>query len=113
MATLLLFVVSCILGGLGGAVGSMVGHAAGSKGVWVGGVIGGLLGAVAAAAVARARKWIEPSRFGTTAIGAAVGFILAVAIAVNTLSSPIGPILSTALIGIGAVVGARFRVTPR
>lgn len=108
MASLLLFIVSCFLGGLGGLLGSIVGHAAGSRGLWVGGVLGGLLGSVAAAAVARARKWIGPSQFRMTAIGAAVGFLVAAAIAVNTLGSPVGPILSTALIGIGAIVGSRL-----
>jgi hypothetical protein len=41
-------------------------------------------------------------------MGAAAGFSLAAAIAVNTLGSPIGPILSTALVGVGAVLGARL-----
>jgi hypothetical protein len=40
-------------------------------------------------------------------LGAALGFIAAATVAVNTLSSPIGPVFSTALIGVGALVGAR------
>ena len=108
MPSLLLFIVSCFLGGLGGLLGSIVGHAAGPRGLWVGGVLGGVLGSVAAAGVARARRWIGPSQFGLTASGAAIGFLIAAAIAVNTLSSPIGPILSTAFIGIGAIVGSRL-----
>jgi hypothetical protein len=38
-----------------------------------------------------------------------VGFLLAAAIAVRTLSSPVGPVLSTLLIGTGALVGAARR----
>jgi len=106
---LLLFVVSCLLAGIGGALGSIVGHAAGNTGLWVGGVVGGLLGAVAAAAVARWRGWIAPSQFAATAVGASVGSLLAAAVAVNTLSSPVGPVLSTALVGLGALIGARVR----
>jgi len=74
MARTLLFVISCFLGGLGGALGSIVGHAAGQAGLWIGGIVGGLLGAIAATAVARARKWITPAQFPTTAAGAGVGF---------------------------------------
>ena len=107
MTRLLLFVVACLLAGIGGALGSIVGHAAGPRGLWVGGVVGGLLGAVAAAAIARARRWIAPSQFARTAVGASVGFLLAAAVAVNTLSSPIGPVLSTVLVGLGALLGSR------
>jgi hypothetical protein len=41
-----------------------------------------------------------------TAAGAALGFLAAAWIATHTLGSPIGPILSTTLIGLGALVGA-------
>ena len=109
MAKVLLFVVSCVLGGLGGALGSIVGHAAGQPGLWIGGVIGGLLGSIAGVAIARRRRWLTDAQFGTTALGASGGFLIAAAIAVNTLSSPIGPVLSTALIGVGALIGASGR----
>jgi hypothetical protein len=101
-----LFLTSCVLAGLGGALGSVIGHGAGQRGLWVGGIVGGAMGAVAATAVARARGWIQPSQFGATAIGTCAGFLAAAAIAVNTLSSPIGPLLSTGLVGVGALLGA-------
>jgi hypothetical protein len=53
------------------------------------------------------RHWIVRPQLWPTALGAAIGFLAASAIAVNTLSSPIGPVLSTLLIGVGAVLGAR------
>lgn len=106
MKTFLLFVVSCVLGGFGGAVGSVIGHAGGQRGVWIGGVVGGLLGCIVAAAIARARAWIARSQFGATALGAGIGFVLAAGMASKTLSSPVGPVLSTALIGLGAIIGA-------
>src|SRR4029079_14141659 len=98
----LLFVVSCLLGGLGGALGSIVGHAAGQVGLWVGGVVGGSVGSIAGVGIARARHWVSASQFPAAALGASVGFLVAAAIAVHTLSSPIGPVLSTMLIGAGA-----------
>lgn len=101
-----LFVLACVLGGFGGAAGSMVGHAFGKVGLWAGGIVGGLLISIVTARIAVWRHWITPSQVWPTTLGAAVGFLLAAAVAVNTLSSPIGPILSTLLIGSGAVVGS-------
>jgi hypothetical protein len=109
MASLLLFLVSCLLGGLGGAVGSIVGHAAGPPGLWIGGMIGGLLGSIAGVAISRGRRWLTAAQFPAAALGASTGFLLAAAIAVNTLSSPVGPLLSTTLIGLGALLGAAQR----
>ena len=107
MTRVYLFLVSCLFAGIGGAVGSMIGNAAGGTGLWVGGLLGGIGGAIAAAAVARAMTWITPGQVRSTAAGAALGFIAAALIAVNTLSSPVGPVLSTLLVGIGALIGAR------
>jgi phosphotransferase system glucose/maltose/N-acetylglucosamine-specific IIC component len=101
-----LFLVACVLGGLGGALGSMVGHSFGKAGLWAGGIIGGLLASVLIARIALWRRWIVRSQYWPTILGAAVGFLLACAVAVNTLSSPVGPILSTLLIGVGAVLGS-------
>lgn len=101
-----LFLIACALAGLGGALGSIVGHAAGPSGLYVGGILGGILGAVGSAAVARARQWIATDRFLATAVGASVGFLAAAAVATQTLSSPVGPILSTLLVGLGALLGA-------
>jgi len=113
MALALLFFFSCLLGGLGGALGSIVGHAAGPAGLWVGGAIGGLLGSIAAVALARTRHWITDAQFLPTAFGAGIGFVLAAAIAVNTLSTPLGPLLSATLVGVGALVGASRRRATR
>jgi len=101
-----LFIVACLLAGLGGMLGSIVGNAAGRRGLMVGGVVGGLLGAVASAFVARGRQWIGPSQVTPSAIGACIGFLAAAGIATQTLSSPVGPVLSTLLVGFGAVLGA-------
>ncbi len=108
MTRVYLFLVSSLLAGIGGAVGSIFGNGLGGKGLWIGGVLGGTFGAISAALVSRALGWILPTQVRATATGAAVGFLLAALIAVNTLSSPIGPVLSTSLVGIGALVGARL-----
>jgi len=102
----ILFVLACILGGLGGLIGSILGARAGQNGILVGGLVGGLLAAIASAAIARGRRWIPADRIWQTTIGTAVGFLAAAAVATHTLGSPVGPIVSTLLIGIGAVLGA-------
>ena len=104
-----LFVLACLLGGFGGFAGSVAGAAFGKTGLFVGGFLGGMLIAPLTAWIAVRRHWVDASSFLATAIGAAVGFAAAASIAVSTLSSPIGPLLSTLLIGTGAIVGARRR----
>ena len=106
-----LFVLAMVLGGTGGAVGSILGGAFGQRGVFIGGFVGGVLVAPVTATIARWRGWIGARQVRGTALGAAIGFLLAATIAVNTLSSPVGPVLSTLLIGIGALIGARQRDT--
>lgn len=105
-AKVLLFITAMVLGGIGGFVGSVLGNAGGKQMLFVGGFLGGVLIAPLTARIAVWRRWAEPERLRWVAIGAAVGFLLAAAIAVNTLSSPVGPVLSTMLVGIGAVLGA-------
>jgi fructose-specific phosphotransferase system IIC component len=109
MAKIWLFLLMWIVGGAGAAVGSMVGHAFGSRGLFVGAVVGGLLAVVLVAQFATWRGWITQSQRGMTMLGGALGFLLAAIIATRTLSSPVGPILSSLLIGVGALLGARVR----
>jgi len=101
-----LFLVACALGGLGGLLGSMVGSAFGKAGMWAGGILGGLLASMLVARIALSRRWIVRSQSWSTALGTAIGFLVACAVAVNTLSTPVGPIMSTLLIGAGALLGS-------
>ena len=101
-----LFFLACAVGGAGGALGSMVGHAFGKTGLWAGGILGGVLASVLVARIAFWRRWIAQSQFWRTALGTGIGFLLASAVAVKTLSSPVGPIMSVLLIGGGALLGS-------
>ena len=60
-----------------------------------------MLGAILGTRIAVARSWLPRARLRGAATGAAIGFLLAASIAVNTLSTPVGPVLSTLLIGVG------------
>jgi hypothetical protein len=102
-----LFITAMILGGAGGLVGSILGNSMGRAGLLAGGVIGGVLMGFLTARIAVWRGWAPRDRYWHTAFGAALGFLAAAGVAVSTLSSPIGPVASTLLVGSGAVFGAR------
>src|SRR5215212_6820340 len=104
---ILLFITEMVFAGIFAALGSMVGHAFGAVGLVVGGVLGGLLGVTVATRVAIAAHWIERRDFLPTTFGGEIGFLLAAFIATHTLGSPVGPMLSTLLVGIGALSGLR------
>jgi Mg/Co/Ni transporter MgtE len=107
MKSLSLFLVASVLGGAGGALGSMVGHSFGKGGIWVGGILGGILASILGARIALWRGWISRAQLWPTTVGTVIGFFLACIVVVNTLSSPVGPLLTTLIIGAGALVGAR------
>jgi hypothetical protein len=110
-ATLLLFLVLCVFGGAGGALGSMIGNAVGPGGVFIGGFMGGVALVFAAAYIAVGRGWIGREQRFWTVVGGVLGFGLAALVTLTTLSSPVGPVLSTLLIGTGGVLGARIGVS--
>lgn len=103
-----LFVLTCIAGGVGGVVGSILGNALGRRGLYAGGVLGGVLAVFLAAVLARRLHWIQREALWATAVGGALGFLPAAFIATRTLSTPVGPALSTVLVGAGAILGARL-----
>lgn len=105
-----LFVLLIAAGGAGGLIGSIIGAAVGHRGLFLGGFLGGLIASPCAAYVAARLHWIEPHEAKGTALGAALGFLAAATVAVNTLSSPVGPVLSTLLIGAGGLAGRHLSV---
>lgn len=101
------FVAMCVLGGIGAFIGSAIGGVFGQRSLFVGAFIGGIAIAPISARLAVWRRWIVPQQYWPTAAGATAGFLAAAVVALNTLSSPVGPVLSTALIGAGALLGSR------
>jgi hypothetical protein len=108
MKNLGLFITASLIGGIGGVVGSILGNALGRTGLFAGGFIGGVVLAPLTSLVARRMGWIAPARFWHVATGAAIGFVAAATLAINTLSSPVGPVVATSLTGLGAIAGARL-----
>ena len=106
MNLLKLFLLMVLLGGAGGALGSMAGNAFGRGGVIAGGLIGGAALVVAGAFLSARWHWIKLPQRLWTMIGGVLGFGVASLVTLSTLSSPIGPMVSTLLVGTGAVLGA-------
>jgi len=101
-----LFLSMSLLGGIGAAVGSMVGHGLGRGGLLVGGFTGGVVFVIGGGFLSQRLGWIHRSQRFWTSAGGVAGFVLACMVALATLSSPVGPILSTLLVGTGALFGA-------
>ena len=97
-----------VAGGAGGLLGSILGAAFGQRALFIGGFLGGLIASPCAAYLAARLHWIRAAETKGTAVGAALGFLVAATVAVNTLSSPVGPVLSTLLVGAGGLVGRRM-----
>jgi hypothetical protein len=104
----MLFVLLVFAGGAGAFAGSVLGSAFGRTGLFAGGVMGGVIASAAAAFLAARLQWIARDERMPTAIGAMIGFLTAALIAVNTLSSPIGPVTSTLLTGVGGLAGGAW-----
>ncbi len=105
MKQAVLFILVCALAGLVAALGSIVGAVVSHKSLFVGAIAGGLIGAYSAVWVAKFRRLITEPEVKSTAIGGCIGFLAAAAITVNNLHTPIIPILSTGLAGVGSLSG--------
>ena len=112
MKNALLFLTMSILGGAGGALGSIVGHGLGRGGLFVGGIVGGIVLVIAGGFLSQRLGWIRRSQRLWTNAGGVFGFALACMVALATLASPVGPILSTLLVGSGALLGAMVGRSP-
>ena len=101
-----LFVSLSLGGGLGGALGSIFGNAFGRAGLFAGGVVGGIIVTTGVVLIAKKLGWISGRQLPLTVSSAVVGFFAAAVVAATTLSSPVGPIASSALIGAAGLWGA-------
>ncbi|HYE95767.1 MAG TPA: hypothetical protein VD962_06125 [Rubricoccaceae bacterium] len=108
MRALPLFVTSCLLCGALAVGGSILGNAFGPSGLIAGALVGGGLGVVAAAWVGKRRGWLPPSAFGAAVGGGLAGFAVAATVAWLNAHTPVIPVLSTALVGAGAILGSRL-----
>jgi len=105
----LLFLVVCVAAGIGLFLGSILGHFFGGTGLQVGAIIGGVVGVIAGTQIACKRNILNRKRFIPATVGGMLGLALAGVVATHHLDTPIIPIASIALIGLGAAIGAGTR----
>lgn len=86
----------------------MLGNATGGRGLYFGAVVGGVLGVYLAVRLARRFGWIKTPQIRGTLLGGIAGFGVAVPITLTNMSSPVVPVLSCALAGVGALLGAHW-----
>ena len=98
--------LSWLTTGFAAAVGSMVGNAAGPRGLKAGAIAGGVLGLLVAITVARRRAWLPAALARGAFLGGLVGFAVAVLLTLTHMHTPVIPVLSCGLVGIGTLVGA-------
>ena len=113
MQAVVVAIILIVTGGVGGFAGSVIGAAFGPNALFVGGILGGLVASPCAALLAARLGFLEPANVKGTALGAALGFLAAAAVAVNTLNSPVGPLLSPLLVGIGGLAGGKLQARRR
>ena len=106
MKLLLLFLLTTLMAGLGSAMGAMLGNNLGRGGVLLGGFAVGALMTVGAVFLASRWGWITRRERFWSLIGATAGLVLAAVVTLSTLSTPLGPMVSTVLVGLGAVLGS-------
>jgi hypothetical protein len=107
-----LFFLEVLLGGAGAIAGAMLGKALGRGGLFAGAAIGGAVMVVVAGYIACRMDCVHRlERFWVIAGGLA-GFGAACLVTLATLSSPVGPLVATLLIGVGAVLGATLGRSP-
>ena len=99
-------VLAWIVTGLAAVGGSIIGSVFGQRALVAGAIVGGALGVVVAVLSATRLGWIAPSERVGAVFGGWVGFAVAVPIAAFNLHTPIAPVASCALVGVGVLFGA-------
>jgi hypothetical protein len=92
--------------GAAAVIGSILGNAAGPQGLKIGAVAGGVAGLLAATLVARKLSWVPREETRGAFLGGLAGFAIAVPITLSNMGTPLIPVLSCGLAGVGALLGA-------
>ena len=107
--SMLLFLLVSFIAGVATFLGSVLGHFAGTGGLYTGAIVGGIIGVIVATRIAVKRRILGSKRMWPANIGGVLGLILAAEIATRNMSTPVVPLASILLIGLGAIFGAASR----
>ena len=100
------FVLVWLLAGVFAVLMSIVVGQLGEPFLFVGALVGGPMGVAGGVWLSGRTGWLAASELRFAFFGGSLGFFLAAPIAVLNLHSPVAPVLSCALAGAGALVGA-------
>ncbi|MGI8785012.1 MAG: hypothetical protein ACR2L2_15345 [Acidobacteriota bacterium] len=101
-----LFLLTSLTAGFVAVAGSILGNAFGKTGLFAGAIAGEVCGVVLAAWLAVRLRLIHQRGFAFAALGGVLGFGLAAVIATNNLHTPVIPVLSVSLVGLGTIFGS-------
>ncbi len=97
------------LTGIAAVLGSVLGAAVNQAGLFIGAVFGGLIGVWVAVRLSKTLRFIEPNEMRPGILGGCIGFLLAAPLAAATAHTPLIPVLSVGLVGLGALVSIKVR----
>jgi len=97
-----------LMTGLATVGGSILGNAGGPTGLKAGAVLGGIIGLLIAIGIAKRLAWIPPAEIRGGFVGGLIGFAVAIAITLSNMDTPVAPVMSTGLVGVGVLIGAGF-----
>lgn len=110
MKKLKLFVEFCLICGLSIVGSSVVGHQLiKTNGIFIGAIVGGLVGIIIASRIAVSFFLVNKSSFNFIISFSILGFLLAILICFYNFNNPVIVVLSTGLIGLGALLGDYFK----
>jgi hypothetical protein len=101
-----ILLLSWAFAGIGAVLGSILGNSAGKTGLFAGAVVGGILGVAAAVSTVTRLGWLPRVDRRGAFVGGACGFLIAAPFAATNLHTPITPVISCGLVGIGVLLGA-------
>ena len=97
--------------GSSGAVavlGSVIGAAVNHAGLFIGALVGGLIGVWVSVRLSKAVRFIKADEVRPGILGGGIGFLLAAPLAAANAHTPVIPVLSVGLVGLGTLVSIKI-----
>ncbi len=109
MKQIILFALVSSLTGFAAGLASVLGASVSHVGLFIGAVLGGFTGVAAAIRLSKALRLITAHDIWFGILGGCIGFLVAAPLAATNAHTPVIPILSTGLVGLGALTSLQIR----
>jgi len=93
--------------GAAAVLGSVLGAAANHVGLFIGALFSGLIGVWVGVRLSKTLRFIEASDIRPGILGGGIGFLLMAPLAAANAHTPIIPVLSVGIVGLGALVSIK------